>query len=259
MTFRGRFGAGSGTAGTRPGQVSARSGMRACNRPYPIVSAGVVLLAFAIGVFVPQELHGQHSHASAPHAAAPHAPAQHAPAPAQHPSTAPHAQNPASPYPQNSTSPHSNSQPHPPGQQHLEEWMQRNQGLPLQEQINKLHQEPGFNRLTPQQQDKVTNRLEQLNRMPPEQRQRYLERIENMEHLSPDQQAQVRGSAKTLGQMAPDRQEEVKSAIRNLKNVPPGLRQSELSSRYGTQLSPEERGVVSNLLSVESYHPPPPQ
>ena len=171
-----------------------------------------------------------HASATAPHPSAPHSPTAH-PANIQH---------------------------HPPGQQHLGEWLQKNQGLTPDEQIKKLQQEPGFNRLTPQQQQNATNRLRQLNQMPPEQRQRRLEQVENMERLSPQQQEQVRASARTLGQMPPNRQQAVKDAIRNLRNVPPGLRQSELNSKYANQLSPEERGVAGNLLSVEPYHPPPP-
>jgi hypothetical protein len=97
-----------------------------------------------------------------------------------------------------------------------------------------------------------------LNQMPPEQRQRVLERVENLERLSPQQQQQVRGSARQLGQLPPGRQQAVKDAIRNLRNVPPGLRQSELNSPRYAGLSPEERGIAGNLLSVEPYHPPPP-
>ena len=151
-----------------------------------------------------------------------------------------------------------NSQNHAPGQEHLGEWMKKNQGLTPDQQIEKLQRERGFNQLTPQQQQGVTNRLRQLDQMPPQQRQRVLERVENMEHLSPQQQEQVRASARTLGQMPADRQQAVKDAIRNLRNVPPGLRESELNSKYGSQLTPQERGIVGNLLSVESYHPPPP-
>jgi hypothetical protein len=192
----------------------------------------VVTIGFAAGGLMAQ------SHSSPP-------PAPHSAAP--HPSSAPH--------PSGS---HPPSNQHPPSGQHLGEWLQKNQGLSSDEQVKKLQQEQGFNKLTPQQQQSATNRLRQLNQMPPDQRQRVLDRVENMERLSPQQQEQVRGSARQLGQMPPDRQQAVKDAIRNLRNVPPGLRQSELNSKYGSQLSPEERGVVGNLLSVESYHPPPP-
>jgi len=186
---------------------------------------------------------GQHGHASAP------PPPAHASAPPRN--GAP------------SGSAHTNSQPKPPGQQHLNEWLKQNQGLSIQEQTKRLQHEPGFNRLPPDQQQRITERLKQVDQMPPDQRQRVLERVENMEHLSPKQQQAVRSSASRLGQLPPNRQQAVKEAIRNLRDVPPPYRQSELySPRYANQLTPEERGIVGNLLTVESYHspvaPPPP-
>jgi hypothetical protein len=149
-----------------------------------------------------------------------------------------------------------NSQRPAPGQEHLGAWLQRNQGLTPDQQIQRLQREQGFNRLTPQQQQGVANRLRQLDQMPPQQRQRVLERVENMERLSPQQQEQVRASARQLVQLPPGRQQAVKDAIRNLRSVPPELRESELNSKYGGQLNPQERYIAGNLLSVESYHPP---
>jgi hypothetical protein len=154
--------------------------------------------------------------------------------------------------------PSGNSNRNTTNEDHLKEWLQKNKGLSTDEQVKKLQQEQGFNRLTPQQQQSVTNHLRELNQMQPARQQRTLDRMENLERLPPQQQEQVRASARSLGQMPPARQQAVKDAIRQLRNVPPGLRQSELNSKYGSQLSPDERGVVSNLLSIESYHPPPP-
>ena len=125
------------------------------------------------------------------------APPPHASAP--HPPSTPHSSN----------SHPANNQQHPPGKQHLSEWMQKNQGLSTDEQVKKLQQEQGFNKLTPQQQQSATNHLRQLNQMPPEQRQRELERVENIERLSPQQQEQLRSSAHQLGQMPPERQQAV--------------------------------------------------
>jgi hypothetical protein len=150
-----------------------------------------------------------------------------------------------------------NPQPKPPGQQHLNEWLKQNQGVSTQEQINRLQREPGFNRLPPDQQQRLVQRLRQVDQMPPEQRQRVLEHIENMERLSPQQQQAVRWSANRLGQLPSYRQQAVREAIRSLREVPPPYRQSQLySPRYASQLTPEELGIVGNLLTVESYHPP---
>jgi len=238
MIFRGNFGACGATGKPCLGHAPDCSGM-----PFKVfvrIGLNRLFVAAMISALVPAALLAQPQHSSPP--------ASHASSEAPHPPPASHA----------SIGHPANSQNHAPGQQHLGEWMQRNQGLTPDEQIRKLQQEQGFNRLTPQQQQNATNRLRQLNQMPPEQRQRRLEQVENMERLSPQKQEQVRASARQLGQMAPDRQQAVKEAIRNLRNTPPGLRESELNSKYGSQFNPQERSVVGNLLSVESYHPPPP-
>jgi hypothetical protein len=49
----------------------------------------------------------------------------------------------------------------------------------------------------------------------------------------------------------------MRNAFRDLKAVPPDQRGIVLnSSRYQGQFSPEERGVLSDMLRVEPYAPP---
>jgi hypothetical protein len=49
----------------------------------------------------------------------------------------------------------------------------------------------------------------------------------------------------------------MKSAFRDLRNVPPDQRETVLNSaRYQNAFSPDERGILSNMLSVEPYQPP---
>lgn len=241
MTFRVNIGACGATGKPCLDYTPDSAGMPWTAFHYVRIALNRLLFAVVVSGLVPTGSLAQSKHESPP-------PSPHNSAPAPHPPSASHS----------STGHPANGQSHPPGQEHLGEWLQKNQGLTADQQIEKLQHEQGFSRLTPQQQQNATNRLRQLNQMPPEQRQHRLEQVENMERLSPQKQEQVRASARELGQMPPDRQQVVKGAIRNLRNVPPGLRESELNSKYGSQLSPQERGVVGNLLSVESYHPPPP-
>ncbi|WP_114206650.1 DUF3106 domain-containing protein [Acidisarcina polymorpha] len=241
MTFR----AGFGTRGTEgePCPASERavvSSPRAYRLSFLRSARVGIALWTLLGVACLSAL-GQHGHSSPP-------PSAHASAPSHPPAGAGRSGPPARP----------GNQSRPPSQQHLNEWLQHNQGLSPQEQARKLQQEPGFNRLPPEQQQRLTQRLNQVNRMPPDQRERTLERVENIERLPPTQQQQIRGSAVRLGQLPPQRQQVMRDAIRSLRNVPPGLRQSELNSSKYSGLSPEERGIVGNLLTVESYHPAPP-
>jgi hypothetical protein len=49
----------------------------------------------------------------------------------------------------------------------------------------------------------------------------------------------------------------MKNAFRDLRSVPPDQRSTVLNSaRYQNQFSPQERGILSDLLRVEPYEPP---
>ncbi len=243
MTFRGtsRKNGLSGESHLRDAVKNGVEARRSCF--IPSRTAGSALL-LTIGLITGSAM-AQHGHPSAP---APHPSAPHESAP--HPSGSSHPQ-------QSSNSGHANSAPRP-ASQHLPDWIQKNQGLSPQEQQRRLQQERGYSHLSPTEQRRLQDTLTHVNQMPADQRQRTLERNENMERLPAERQQQVRASASQFSQMPPERQQAMREAIRNLRNVPPGLRQSQLNSPQYNHLNPEERGIVGNLLTVESYHPPPP-
>lgn len=137
---------------------------------------------------------------------------------------------------------------------HLGQWMQQHQNMSPQEQQRALEREPGFNRLTSDQQARIRARLQQLNSMPPEQRQRVLNRVESMERLSPEQRQQVTRTMGQLHSLPPDRQRAVAQAFRNLRALPPDQREAAARS-YGSQFSPQERDTLNNLMKSEPYLP----
>jgi Protein of unknown function (DUF3106) len=147
--------------------------------------------------------------------------------------------------------------PNPQAAGHLPQWMAQHQNMPLGQQERMLRQEPGFNRLSPGEQQRQIQQLHQLNQMPEAQRDRRLARAENFERLSPGEQMQVRQSSRMLETLPPDRQAMVRQAFRDLRGVPVDQRDTVLgSARYGASFSPEERGILSNLLRVEPYDGP---
>jgi hypothetical protein len=177
---------------------------------------------------------------------------------AQH--TPPHpAQTAPPPKPQSQRVPPASGVQHQPGpkqNQHLGEWLSTHQNQPLAEQERALQLEPGFSRLPPEQQQRLTNRLRELNNKTPEQRQRTIDRVEVWERLSPEEKRQVSNSTMQLRMLPPDRQMPLRKAFRDLRDVPPEQRQSILNSpRFQSQFTPEERGILGNLLTVEPYQP----
>ena len=89
------------------------------------------------------------------------------------------------------------------------------------------------------------------------QRDRRLARAEALERLSPAQQAQVKQSSRDLVALPPDRQAVVRRAFQDLRGVPTEQRDTILNSaRYNATFSPQERGILSNLLRIEPYDGP---
>ncbi len=120
-----------------------------------------------------------------------------------------------------------------------------------------LRSDPNFGRLPFPEQQRLVDRLHQVNQMPEEQRQRWLARNELIEHLSPQDRMSVTLSARRWHMLPPDRQALMKHTFQDLRSVPPDQRQTVLnSSQYQGVFSPDERGILSDLLRVEPYEPP---
>jgi hypothetical protein len=143
-----------------------------------------------------------------------------------------------------------------PGPPHLGAWLQRHSNMSPADQTKALQNEPGFNQLPQQTQRQLVNRLRQIDNMPPAQRQLTVDRIEALEHLTPQMRDQVRASSDAMRTLPADRQRMVKKAFRDLSKDPPEQRTNIMASpQFQGQFTPQERGILSNLLSVEPYEP----
>jgi hypothetical protein len=151
----------------------------------------------------------------------------------------------------------------PNGGEHLPAWLRKHQNESPAEQERSLRQEPGFNRLSPQQQQERINTLHRLNDMPPDKRELTLMRMENFERLSPQMREAVRSSVRQMGDLPQDRKRLVQKAFRDLSAMPPEQRATVMNSpQFAGQFSAQERSIMSNLLTVEPYRnpgPPPDQ
>jgi hypothetical protein len=137
---------------------------------------------------------------------------------------------------------------------HLQDWLNQHRNLPVQDQERLLRSDPSFNRQPPQVQQRLLQQLHQVDQMPEDVRQRRLARNEMLERLSPQEQMQVTVSSRRWGALPPDRQAMMRNAFRDLRSVPLDQRATVLNSaRYQGVFSPEERGILSDMLRVEPY------
>jgi hypothetical protein len=134
--------------------------------------------------------------------------------------------------------------------------MAQHQNLPVEQQERMLRNEPGFNRLNPGDQQRLVQQLHRMDQLPQAQRDRRLARAEALERLSPSERMQVNQSGRAMLALPADRQMMVRRAFQDLRGVPLDQRETMLNSaRYGATFSPEERGILSNLLRIEPYEP----
>jgi hypothetical protein len=119
-----------------------------------------------------------------------------------------------------------------------------------------LRGDPSFRRLNPADQQRLIQQLHQVDQMPEEQRQRRLARAEMIERLSPQERMRINLSARRWAYLPPVRQALMKNAFQDLRAVPLDQRPIMLNSgRYQGVFTPEERGILTDMLRVEPYEP----
>jgi len=142
----------------------------------------------------------------------------------------------------------------PPG--HLGDWLNQHRNLPVQEQERILRNDPSFRRLNPADQQRLAQQLHQVNQLSEEQRQRRLARAEALEHMSPQDRMAVNLAGRRWAALPAERQALMKTAFRDLRAVPLDQRQTVLNSaRYQGVFSPNERGILTDMLRAEPFEP----
>ena len=119
-----------------------------------------------------------------------------------------------------------------------------------------LRGEPSFHRLPADEQQRVIEQLHQVSHLSDAQRQRRVARTEMIERLTAQDRMQINLSAHRWAELPVDRQAQMKQTWLELREVPLEQRQTVLNSaRYQGQFTPEERGILTDMLRVEPYQP----
>jgi hypothetical protein len=120
-----------------------------------------------------------------------------------------------------------------------------------------LRNDPSFNRLPSGDQQRLVQQLHQVNQLPEQQRERRLARAEILEHMTPQDRMAANMAGRRWRTLPANRQVLMGNAFRDLSAVPPDQRQMVLnSSRYQNAFSPEERGILTDVLRAEPYQAP---
>jgi hypothetical protein len=173
------------------------------------------------------------------------------PAQQNHPAPAYHAQPNRAP----------SMRPQPRG--HAGDWLRRYKDLPPAEQERALQNDAGFRRLSPDQQQRLRQRLQHFSSLPPQRQLQMLNRMETWEHLTPEQKQQARQTFAQMRQLPPDRQRMVRTAVHDLAAMPPVQRERVIDSeRFKGMFSDQEREIIRGaarlpLASPENTEPGP--
>ena len=138
---------------------------------------------------------------------------------------------------------------------HRGDWLRENWNKPAPQQEQQLRQDPRFRNLSPDQQQKLIDRLHHFDNLPPNEKAKILNRMEAFEHLSPAQQKQAQGLFQRYKAMPADRQSKVNDAYRQLRDLSPDQRNQLLNSyAYRNNFSGEELDVLRGMTDLTAQN-----
>jgi hypothetical protein len=181
--------------------------------------------------------------------------------PSQRLAPAPHAAQSQAPPPQQQQPPNQQQNQQRPGFDrfilhgpgpHASDWLRNHEDLSLAEQKKALEADPQYQRLSPEGQQKLLQRLDHFNSLPPAQRDRIMQRMETLEHLSPQDREKARGLFSSFRQLPTARRSQLNFALRDLRAMSPDDRMRALdSNEYKARFTDQERDLLRGMSEME--------
>lgn len=143
---------------------------------------------------------------------------------------------------------------------HAGEWLRKYQNLSPDQQEQALANDPEFQKLPPERQDRLRQVLRRFNSKTPEERQRMLERMETFERLTPEQQERAHQLFERFRSLPEARRHALKQALRNLREMDPQQRSQVLGSeKFRSMFSADEMEVLKGMSELAPPPRPVPQ
>ena len=138
-----------------------------------------------------------------------------------------------------------------PGKPRPGEWLSRLKDMNLADQQKALNSDPEFQKLPPEQKQKLHERLQEFNNLRPEQKEQLIQRMKQWDKLSPQQQEQARGLQEKLRNVPDDRRKMMQTALRNLRQMDPEERERVLNSdRFKSMFNDNERDIIRGVADL---------
>jgi Protein of unknown function (DUF3106) len=153
---------------------------------------------------------------------------------------------------------------------HAGAWLRKYQNLPPEQQQQALANDPEFQKLPAERQERLREVLRRFNSKTPEERQRILDRMAAFQRLTPEQQERARNLFDRFRSLPEERRHMVRRALRDLREMEPQQRSQVLGSeKFRSMFSADELEVLKGMSELapprqenpsdrESAPPPPP-
>jgi len=115
-------------------------------------------------------------------------------------------------------------------------------------QMTPEERERALEKLPPQRQAQIRQRLQQFDSLPKQQQERRLAQLRQLASLSPETQALVRRQMQAFNQLPDDRKQVVGPEMQRLRRMSESERQARIASeRFQNRFSPAEQQMMSDI------------
>jgi hypothetical protein len=115
-------------------------------------------------------------------------------------------------------------------------------------QMTPEQRERALEKLPPERQAQIRQRLDRLDNLPPQQRQRMIQQYQQLASLPPEKQVQVRRQIQAFNQLPSDRKAEVGAELQKLRRMPESDRQARLAGEdFKNRFSPAEQRILADV------------
>ncbi len=125
-----------------------------------------------------------------------------------------------------------------------------NPGLVAQQlmQMTPEERERALEKLPPQRQAQLRERLEKFDSLPPQQRERMIRQYQMLSSLPPEKQNLVRRQIQAFNHLPDDRRRQLGPELQRLRRMPENERQARIASDdFKTKYTPEEQQMLSDI------------
>jgi hypothetical protein len=134
---------------------------------------------------------------------------------------------------------------------HLGDWIKEHRNQPPAEQKKALQNDPRFKQLTPNDQQRLQQRLDQFNALPHDRQEHVLNNMERWNQFTPEQRTKAKSLFTQFRLLPLDRKRAMRQAFSKLRLMSPPQREQAIDSQdFRSQFSDNERELLRGMTQM---------